>query len=297
MMHIDSNQNMTQKEAFRKYLETMDIEMLELILDDTIPYFGASKKVFLEKLSYIFNQVRLAGYKGDLKIKQHKKHANTYFLPLKIFGYSNKFIIEENEGVISKIYSTKIKKTKKEIEDLHTCELVFGVDEKKDFKPSVDYIMKLHRCNQAYEELINDEIKVLTSADIFQWLKKHKKLYGQVKEEYQLFKYNKFRNLFSLLKSLFVELVNYNKAKEALDTFDDTNMTTLHDWIVDYYDLAFCKVLSFNISFSDTDLPENILKYSFYPNIYFKGDDFFTILKFNRLYQNNFSIYHHNSRI
>ena len=39
--------NITQKEAFLKYLQRMDIEMLEIILDDSIIYFGASKKVFL----------------------------------------------------------------------------------------------------------------------------------------------------------------------------------------------------------------------------------------------------------
>ncbi|MDA3905746.1 MAG: hypothetical protein PF484_06700 [Bacteroidales bacterium] len=40
---------MTQKEAFLKYLQRMDIGMLEMILDDSIIYFGASKKVFFGK--------------------------------------------------------------------------------------------------------------------------------------------------------------------------------------------------------------------------------------------------------
>ena len=76
--------NITQKEAFLKYLQRMDIEMLEIILDDSIIYFGASKKVFLEKLSYIFNQVKLGGGKGYLRIKQHKKQTDTYYLLLQI---------------------------------------------------------------------------------------------------------------------------------------------------------------------------------------------------------------------
>ena len=51
----------TQKESFLQYLQKMDIGMLELILDNSITYFGVSKKIFLEKLSYIFNQVKLGG--------------------------------------------------------------------------------------------------------------------------------------------------------------------------------------------------------------------------------------------
>jgi hypothetical protein len=105
-------QNMTQKEAFLHYIKKMDIEMLELILDDSITYFGASKSLFLEKLAYIFKQVKLGGQSGDLRIRQNKKQPNKYYLLLHIFCSSNEFIIEEKDGTILKISGTKVIKAK-----------------------------------------------------------------------------------------------------------------------------------------------------------------------------------------
>ena len=39
---------------FLKYLKRRDTDMLRILLDDSITYFGASKKVFLERLDFIF---------------------------------------------------------------------------------------------------------------------------------------------------------------------------------------------------------------------------------------------------
>lgn len=283
--------NITQKEAFLKYLQRMDIEMLEIILDDSIIYFGASKKVFLEKLSYIFNQVKLGGGKGYLRIKQHKKQTDTYYLLLQIFRYANKFIIEEKEGNIIKIYGTKIKTSKDDIENLSPLEIFFGDDEKIEFKPSNEYVMKIYRCTNAYEELVNDKIQILTREDISQWLKKHTLLYEEVKEEYLLFKYNDFRSLFFMFDYLLEELQNYNEVKMALKSFTDSNVNSLHQWLVDYNRLAFCRVLSFESSFSDIDIANKTLKYNYRSNIYFKGDYFLAIVKFNELYHKYYDSY------
>lgn len=283
--------NITQKEAFLKYLQRMDIEMLEIILDDSIIYFGASKKVFLEKLSYIFNQVKLGGGKGYLRIKQHKKQTDTYYLLLQIFRYANKFIIEEKEGNIIKIYGTKIKTSKDDIENLSPLEIFFGDDEKIEFKPSNEYVMKIYRCTNAYEELVNDKIQILTREDISQWLKKHTLLYEEVKEEYLLFKYNDFRSLFFMFDYLLEELQNYNEVKMALKSFTDSNVNSLHQWLVDYNRLALCRVLSFESSFSDIDVANKTLKYNYRSNIYFKGDDFLAIVKFNELYHKYYDSY------
>jgi hypothetical protein len=283
--------SITQKEAFLKYLQRMDIEMLEIILDDSITYFGASKKVFLEKLSYIYNQVKLGGWKGCLRIKQHKKHANTYYLLLQIFNYANKFTIEEKEGNIIKIFGTRIKTSKADIENLSPLEIFFGEDEKTEFKPSNGYIMNLHSCTKAYEELVNDKIQILKRDDISQWLKKHALLYEEVKEDYLFFKYNDFRSLFFMFDFLLEQLQNYKEVKMALKSFDDSNTTCLNQWLEDFNRLAFCKVLSFEIIFSEIDVVNKILKYNYHSNIYFKGDDFFAIVRFNELYHKHFDNY------
>lgn len=289
--------NISQKEAFIKYLQRKDIEMLEMILDDSITYFGASKKVFLEKLSYIFNQVQLGGGNGYLKVKQHKKQINTYYLLLQIFSYANKFIIEEKDGNIIKMYSPKKQTSKDDIENLSPLEIFFGDDEKIDFIPSNEYVMTLYNCTSAYEELVNDRTQILTREDISRWVKKHTFLYEEVKGEYLLFKYNDFRSLFFMLEYLLEELQNYNEVKTALKSFTDSNTTSLHQWLVDYNRLAFCRVLSFESSFSDIDVANKTLKYNYRSNIYFKGDDFLAIVKFNELYHKHYDNYQNETKI
>lgn len=281
----------TQKEAFLKYLQTMDIDMLEMILDDSVIYFGASKKKFLEKLSYIFNQFKLGGGTGYLRIKQHKKQTNTYYLLLQIFSFANKFIIEEKEGYIIKIGATKIITSKDDIENLSPLEIFFGNDEKADFKPSNEYVMKLNRCTNAYKEVINNKIQILTREDISEWVKKHTLLYEEVKEEYLLFNYNDFKSLFFLFEYLLEVLQNYNEVKMALRSYSNIDTSSLHQWLADYNKLAFCKVLSFESDFSDIDVTNKTLKYNHRSNIYFKGDDFLEIVKFNELYHKHYCNY------
>lgn len=290
-MQEELSQNMTQKEAFLKYLQRMDIEMLDFILDESIVYFGASKKVFLEKLSYIFNQVKLSGETGVLKIKKHKKQENTYYLIFRISGYSNKFIIEEQDGRILKMYSPVKRISRYDIENLDPLEIFFGDDEKIDFKPSNDYVMNLHRCTKAYEELLNDKIQILTKDDIIFWLDKHLLLYNKVKEHYLYLKYNDFRNLFFFLDHLVEELQNYSEVEMALKSFTDKDTSALNQWLVDYYRLAFCKLIGFQYMFSELNAKNKTLKIRDYPNVYFKGDDFFAIIKFNELYFKHYDNY------
>lgn len=282
-MQEKSTQNITQKEAFLKYLGRMDIEMIDMILDDSIVCFGVSKKLFLEKLSFVFNNMRLGGEKGFLKIKQHKKHANTYYLILKTSCFANKFIIEEKEGHIIKILGTKTITSKDDIESLSYLEFFFGDDQKIDFIPSNEYVMNVYRCTKAYEELVNDKIQILTSKDVSQWIHKHRLLYEDVKEAYLFFSYDDFRHLFSLLEYLYNQLEYYDEVKMALESYDDSNTTSLEQWLADNYLLAFCKVEYFGAGFLEFDAENNLMKYGYYSNIYFEGDDFYAIVKFNEL--------------
>ncbi|NBX81276.1 MAG: hypothetical protein EBQ94_13055 [Flavobacteriales bacterium] len=290
-MQEQLSQNMTQKEAFLKYLQRMDIEMLDMILDESIDYFGASKQVFLEKLSSIFSIVKSNGETGVLKIKKHKKQENTYYLIFRILSYSNKFIIEEQDGIIVKMYSPVMRTSKYDIDNLDPLEIFFGDDEKIDFKQSNDYVMNLHRCTKAYEELVNDKIQILTKDDIIFWLDKHQLLYNKVKEDYLFLRYNDFRELFFFLEDLVEELQNYSEVEQALKLFTDTDTTSLNQWLDDYYSLAFCKVIGFELGFFNIDTKNKTLKIQDYPNVYFKGDDFFAIIEFNELYFKHYDNY------
>lgn len=286
-INIDSPK-LTQKEAFLKYLQEMNIEMLDLVLSEEATYFGAPKSVFLEKLSYIQNQHLLSGYKEGFKIKQYKKPKNYYALITPFSDVTNKFYIEEKNCKIVRIYNNLKVETKDEVEFLSQFEFFFGYDEKADFRPTTDYIMTLHNCKIAYEELMNDNIQILTKERLSNWINEHASLYEEVDKNFLYFRYNNFRNLYFGLKYIFDMLQFSDVASEALTTFPGSSSmrSKLYEWISKYDRLYFCNVLSVDQDFKDIDLVNKTLKHISYKNFLFKGDDFLSIYFFGVIFHN-----------
>ncbi len=274
----------TQKEAFLFYLQKMDVVMLEIILPDTITYFGANKTDFLERLAHILNQLKLAGEETPLTINQKEDSSNSYYLTSTVFDFEQEFIIEEKEGCISNISSGLEIKSYVEVEELHCLEIFFGIDERTDFIPTTDYVLKLHKVRNAFEEIVNDKIKILDFSYISYWIKKHKSLYKEIKKDTLMFKFNNFRNLYITLKYIKKRLKCSLAAEIALRSFDDTSDSTIQKWKDDFNRLFFCELQSFEVGFTNIDRINKTLKINTYPNIIFKGSEFFSIFKFIELY-------------
>ncbi len=282
---------MTQKEAFLKYLELMDFEMLDLIMDDSITYFGATKKVFLEKLKFITSYLDLPEAANSIKVWQHKKHQNIYYIYLKYISRTSKFFIEEEDNKIKKIYTNHRIKNRNDAIRLTSFDLFFMEDEMADFIATDKYLNLSNKCKDAYEELVNDEIHILTSKDISNYLIRHENLFRSVWDQYKISSYRYFTNFYFMLNNDFKKLRHFKEANIALKTFSNSTLPELHDWLVEYYSLAWTKVNSFNISFSKIDFDEKTIQWLFYSNIYFTGEDFFTIIKFDKLYFEQYMLY------
>ncbi|WP_396139860.1 hypothetical protein [Flavobacterium sp.] len=282
MNNLESNSS--QKEAFLSYLKKMDIAMLDIVLPEDITYFGANKTYFLERLAYITNQFKLAGEARPLNINQKDEFSNSYYLTSNILDFEQEFIIEEKEGYISNISSSLEIKSIEELEELHCLEIYFGKDERTDFIPSTDYVIKLHKCRSAYEEIVNDNIQILENFKISYWIKKHKSLYKEIKNDTLMFRLNEFKNLYLTLKYIKKQLKCSLAAEIAIRSFDDTSYSTIQKWKDDFNRLFFCELQSFEVGFSVLDRTNNTLKMNNYPNIIFKGTEFFSIFEFNKLY-------------
>ena len=282
MNNLESN--CSQKEAFLSYLKKMDIAMLDIVLPEDITYFGTNKTCFLERLAYITNQFKLAGEATPLKINQKYEFSNSYYLTSNILDFEQEFIIEEKEGFISNISSSLEIKSIEELEELHCLEIYFGKDERTDFIPSTDYVIKLHKCRSAYEEIVNDNIQILENFKISYWIKKHKSLYKEIKNDTLMFRLNEFKNLYLTLKYIKKQLKCSLAAEIAIRSFDDTSYSTIQKWKDDFNRLFFCELQSFEVGFSVLDSTNNTLKINNYPNIIFKGTEFFSIFEFNKLY-------------
>lgn len=274
----------SQKEAFLFYLQKMDMVMLDIILPDNITYFGANKTDFLERIVFVLNEIKSAGEKIPLNINQKEEFSNSYYLTSNILDFEQEFIIEEKEGCISNISSSLVIKTYEELEELHCLEIYFGLDERTNFIPTTEYVIKLHKCRKAFEEIVNDNIQILDNYKISYWIKKHKSLYKEIKNDTLMFRLNDFKNLYLTLKYIKEQLKCSLAAEIAVRSFDDTSYNTIQKWKDNYNRLFFCDLQSFEVGFSILDRINNTLKMNSYPSIIFKGTEFFSIFEFNKLY-------------
>ena len=150
--------------------------------------------------------------------------------------------------------------------------------------PTTDYLIRLQRCTNAFEEIINDKITILDNISISYWVKKHKYLYKEIKKDDLMFKYNDFRNLYFALKYFMKTLQCYKKTKKAINTYDNSNGIAIQKWLGENNRLFFCESQSFAQTFNNIDEINKTVKLNIYPSILFKGADFISIIKFNELY-------------
>ena len=289
---------MTQKELFLKYLVQMDLDMLDIVLSDDITYFGATKEVFLEKLAYIFEQSRLAvasgDFSGDLRIKFHKKHKNTCYLLLPFVSFFIKFIIEEDNGKILKIYDNRVIRNKDEADGIGSVEMYFGEDERADFKPDTDYVMNLYRCNKIYDEITQDKSLIMTMQDLNHWLEEHAPFYHEIEKKFLYFKYNNFRNLYFLLEFMAEQLYCHKQAALAVEDFYklDPKSPSFFDesnkWRENNNVLAYCDCYNFDFGFEIVNKTRNIVKLIHNPKLTFQGKEFMSCIVFNRIFNHDF---------
>ncbi len=279
-----AKEKLSATNQFLKYLNPLDIKMLDIILDDDATYFGTTKAIFLERLKYIFDQHKLS---QDIKapgIIQHKKYSNVFKLKLHALSENIKFIIDEKDGRIQRIYNSKEITTVEEADDLTPFDMVFGDDEKPGFVPSIDCSINLYHCNIAISEFETSQPKVFTSNDLKKWIERHEILFNYSEQQFKYFKFKPFRELYLGICYLLDRLKHIKVVLEALNSFDESDNEGIKSWLKTYDRMAFCEVLNFDQVFYQIDFEQQLIQFERNSNIFFTGEDFFALIKFNRLY-------------
>ncbi len=289
----------SQKEAFLFYLNQLDIDMIDLILDDSYSYFDVRKDVFIDKLRYFKYELEadLEIVPNTITIYQKDHTSNTYFLSVDIYDFEQEITFKEVDNKIVDINSEFNSKLQKSCPlDWH-----FGLDERINFQPSVEYLLQLNNCTNAFEEVINQQIKIIDHDSIEYWLIKHQQLYKEVKNELLMFKLNDFRKLYELLTDIKQLIECSFPAKLALDNFDDTSEESIQRWKNEYLNLFAGFVEFFEGFFTDYEKvifigTNDVIKLAPFSNVYLLRDDFLDIKKFKDLYfeLTNFSSLEHN---
>jgi hypothetical protein len=272
----------SQKKLFLKALKELDTEILNYILSDDISYFGANKEIFIDKMGYIFRQIRLGGWNENLHVIVSRKYPNTYYLNIKDHDHKLKFIITENNGTITSVTNDLEIKSKEDVESLSTIELFFGLDERANFFPSTEYVMTKYKCDVAYKEII-ECAEPLTFNTIENWLDIHKELYQNCTNQYLYFQFQKFTNSYNTFEYLFGMLQYHKLAELALSEYQSADFN-INVWKEKYYELAYIKIVHFRLDFSEYNKETKIVKSAFQPYRYYQGIEFISLLEFSEIY-------------
>lgn len=235
-----------QKEAFLYYLQRMDFDMIELILDDTGSYFETTKEQFvtaLKKMKEKFETSCL--YCDTLDLFQKNTQSTTYYLHFPCDEFEQEFTFtEENSRIVAINSEANCKREKPDPNELY-----IGWNQRNNFQPTVTYLLNLHQCTNAVEELITNEINVLDIYCIEAWLEKHFEIHEKIKEDYFMFEYNPFRNIYDRL-GLIKNLIHSNlSCRIAIDDYDNSSESSIQRWMNDYSDLFFRHVQYYDCYF------------------------------------------------
>ena len=100
----------TQSEAVIRFIQQMDPEMLDLLLDDSRTYQDFTKQVFLSKLGRAFEEFRRAGdsclniYRGKCCSAACGLNRGGYSFVGNDSGYYMDLIIRVRKGIVQDIY-------------------------------------------------------------------------------------------------------------------------------------------------------------------------------------------------
>jgi hypothetical protein len=289
---INNSSNKSQKEAFLFYLQRMDIEMIDLILENKYSYFEVTKSTFIKKLKLFKSEFEALDDTDELKIIQKDRISNTYYLYEENYELKQEFTFKEVENKIVNISS----QFNSELKKWCPLELLFGLDERINFKPTIEYLIELQQCTNALEELVNTNIEILDHDKMGYWINKHKSLYHQLKDKLLMFKFNDFRNLFDLLVDLKKLIECSIVAHIAVEEFDDSTQDKIQKWINDNLSLFISHIECFEGYFKDFEKVtyfgiNDIIQLDIFPNIYLLRNDFLDVKKFKDLFlkHSNFS--------
>lgn len=220
--------------------------MLEVLLDESIAYQDATKEVFLEKLNGAFLKFEK---NGDTYLSHHKGVCNSEECSNKgcsgysFVGNNSKnhidLIFQESDNEIDDIFHcNSFEITDKSVETKDLIYIFIKNDEKADFKPGIDFLIKNQKCILAYEELIQYQNIIIAKEIYTCWLEKHSELYKSF-DSLPIFYsgFDKFHTLYRRISELNSFLQTSNFAKEAIEEFQTINKSNeshLLKWLIKY---------------------------------------------------------------
>lgn len=288
----------TKLELIIENFESMNLSMLDVLLDDDKTYQDARKEVFLEKIEKIFSKLKS---NGDTRLDSYKGFCNSDECSNKgCKGYAfvgNKskshidLIFDETANDVNDIYDcVGFETIDKSIEKKNLLSIVVKRDEEANFKPSINYLIKSQKCNFACDELYRYKNKIINKDIYLPWLGYHNSLYKTFSlPPIMDAQYGRFYWLYSRMDDLKDYLQSDESAKKAVTEFQSIkigNETQLLAWLVKYEKTGHDLTL-FMYNDIDFENPENKLFFML-EDLKISTSDFKYIAKFKFLFDTHY---------
>ena len=286
----------SKKECIISSFEKMDLEMLELLLDDSNTYQDATKDVFLNKLTESFNEFRESNDTALIAVKgicTSNDCSNIGCAGYSFIGNNSKkhldLIFNEVENDFTDIYNCSQFERSVFLENVNN-QIYFFIkeDEKQNFSPSVEYLVKVQHCEIAYSELVRDEIVYITKEDYFYWLEKYKTIRKTIHFFPSYKNFEKFYWLYERLNELAEFLMIETESKKAINEFEQLNTDCeilLLQWLVKYEEIYSDLILFSYLDYLDDDeIKKGYFRLSGYNNVLIAINDFEAVQNFKTLF-------------
>jgi hypothetical protein len=204
-------------------------------------------------------------------------------------------IFEELDNDVNDIYHCNgFKNNDISVETENLISIDIKNDEKADFKPSFDFLIKSQKCKLAYEELTQYQATIIDKDVYLVWLQKFYYLYISFDlPPYFYSEFDKFHTIYSRINELKEFLQSSDSAKEAVkefQTIDKSNETQLLKWLIKYEQTGNNLILFLDIYWDfNFENPEKS-EYFEVDVLKIKTSDFIHIAKFKFLFDEHYWI-------
>lgn len=231
-------------------IQNMDSSMLDVLLDQSKVYQDVTKELFVEKMEAIFQNFKKG---SDTFLFSHPGFCCSDDCTNKgCSGYSFvgnhsqnhiDLIIDEDGGEVNDIFQCQEFAIKNQEVDLKKRLFIkIMQDERADFKPSADFLIRSQKCRMAYDELMIYKDQVIGKELYIPWLEKYHALYKSFRMPPIFYAdFNRFHSLYGGLEELSDYLKTSDYFKGAIHEFQTINSIDelqLLKWLIKHEKMA-----------------------------------------------------------
>lgn len=281
----------TNKQTIIQAIKEMDIEKLEELLDVNRPYMDVPKALFLEKLKIQFDRCKKNKITSFDKLisgvcASCNKGCKGYSFITKDNQALDLFFEEEN-GEVTDVYLCNKLETEEKDTPIHQMYFSFYEDEKVTFKPSVDFLIKKQKIEDAIAEFEQFKDRFVFIEEIGYWKNKYKELIEEfdipfffVEKKYLVFQ--PFRDLCDNIRFVIDHLEKHKFAIQALSELEATESEReLVYWLFTY---EWSHLNEYSFERLDGWEQSGLITLKEYPSIIIDCSGYIESLQFSYLY-------------